>query len=96
MQRLRKLLFWTVIIVDLWEHIYSEVTPVFPSQISTTAEEDLGKSVQFEGDIVKAWLYASSDLAILPALPTWDAVYINEVLSQLQLKHFFGSMRQAF
>lgn len=52
--------------VDLWECNYSEVTPVFPSQISTTAEEDLDKSVQFEGYIVKFWLYASSSLAILP------------------------------
>lgn len=56
--------------MDLWERNYSEVTPVFPSQISTTAEEDLGKSVQFEGYIVKVWLYVSPGLAILPTLPT--------------------------
>jgi len=55
--------------VDLWEHDYSGVTPVFPSQMSTIAEEDLSKSVQFEGYIVKVWLYASSGLAILPTLP---------------------------
>lgn len=45
----RKLFFWPVIIGNLWQCSYGEVTPVFPSQISTTAEEKLGKSVWHEG-----------------------------------------------
>lgn len=51
---------------------------------------DLGKSVPYVGNIVKVWLCFSSGLPILPTASTWDIVYINEVFSQSQLKHWFN------
>lgn len=43
-----------------------------------------------------AGLSASSALAIPPMLPTGDTAYIDEVLSELQKKHFLCSAGQDF
>lgn len=88
----RKPFFWTAVIVDLWQCSHTSIS----KSDFNNCRRGPGQVSRIWGHIGKVRLSASSGLPVFPTLPSWDTVHIDEVLSQMLVKHFFGSMRQTF